>query len=83
MTIIWDDAGDGTVYDHNGDIIGTVDLDESLTYPRDVQSTISDAIREDSDFDNTPFVSQYAFELLLRKIDMDIERTSKGVSAPS
>ena len=83
MSIIWDDNGDGTVYDHNGDAIGTVDLNGPLTYPSDVQTIISDKIREDTDFENTPFVSEYAFELLLRKVDGDIRRTSEGASVPS
>ena len=76
MTIVWDDAGDGTVFDHNDDPIGTLDPDEPLTFPSDVQDVINDTYRESEDND-------YREELLLRKIDADIARTSKSGSVPS
>ena len=83
MTIIWDDDGDGTVYDHNGHEIGTIDPEKPYVYPSDVQTLVSDVWREEADLGNSPVMSIYAGELLIRKVDGDIARTSDGHTVPS
>ena len=70
MTIIWDDDGNGEIYDGNGDVIGIVDPSESLIYPDDIQSVINAAYIDSDD-------EQYRDELLLDKIDGNIKRSSK------
>ena len=82
MTIIWDDNGDGTVYDHNGAAIGTVDPTTTYRYPGDIQSVLSDTFREEANLGNSPVMSVYAGELLMQKADGDIARTSEGATIP-
>jgi hypothetical protein len=81
MTVVWDDDGDGTVYDHQGTAIGTVSPDQ-YDFPDDIQSVISETFRKEANLGNSPVMSSYAGELLLQKIDEDIERTSQGATVP-
>jgi len=72
MTIVWDDANDGTVYDHNGDKIGLLDPKKRLRYPQDLQKIVNEAYKK-SDSDT------YRENLLLQKLDLDIKRTSNEI----